>query len=241
MILILRIIKIKIKTGFSGCKNESYKRLKVEDNTIFLGYDFWAGLGLFNIKQNYMEWARTSWLLYGLAQERLLCGLGLGLVLLNMNWAGFSGCKNESYKRLKVEDNTIFLGYDFWAGLALFNIKQNYMEWARTSWLLYGLAQERLLCGLGLGLVLLNMNWARFSGCKNESYKRLKVEDNTIFLGYDFWAGLALFNIKQNYMEWARTSWLLYGLAQERLLCGLGLGLALLNMNWAGLGWALPY
>ena len=71
-----------------------------------------------------------------------------------------------------------------------------------------------------------------FSRCKTEFYQRLKVEDNTIFLGYDFWVGLDLINIKQNYMEWAGPS---------RLLCGLGLGLALLNINWAGLGWAWPY
>ena len=34
--------KKKKKTGFSGCKNEFYQRLKVEDNTIRLGHDFWA-------------------------------------------------------------------------------------------------------------------------------------------------------------------------------------------------------
>ena len=37
-------------------------------------------------------------------------------------------------------------------------------------------------------------------------------------------------------MEWAGPSRLLSGLAQERLLCGLGLGLAFLNLNWARLG-----
>ena len=37
-------------------------------------------------------------------------------------------------------------------------------------------------------------------------------------------------------MEWAGPSRLLSGLAQDRLLCGLGLGLAFLNLNWAGLG-----
>ena len=42
-------------------------------------------------------------------------------------------------------------------------------------------------------------------------------------------------------MEWAGPSRLLSGLAQERLLCGLGLGLAFLNLNWARLGWAGPY
>ena len=30
----------KKKIGFSGCKNEFYQRLKVEDNTIRLGHDF---------------------------------------------------------------------------------------------------------------------------------------------------------------------------------------------------------
>ena len=35
-------LKKKKKTGFFGCKTEFYQRLKVEDNTFCLGYDFWV-------------------------------------------------------------------------------------------------------------------------------------------------------------------------------------------------------
>ena len=41
----------------------------------------WTGLGLGLIKQNYMEWAGPSRLLYGL-------GLGLALIILSKTIAG---------------------------------------------------------------------------------------------------------------------------------------------------------
>ena len=86
-----------------------------------------------------------------------------------------------------------------------------------------------VIYGLGLALLILSKTLERL--LYGLAQERL-VEDNTIFLGCDFWAGLGLVNIKQNIGE--ALIWT--GPREALMLTRLGLGL---NNNKQTNSWTL--
>ena len=86
-----------------------------------------------------------------------------------------------------------------------------------------------------------------FLGSKTEFYQRLKVGDNTICLGYDFWAVSFDLNLIWAKLDWAwlgsKTEFYQRLKVEDNTIClSFGLNLIWAKLDWAwlcGLGWAL--